>query len=354
MKKLIFSIFLFYGGFISGFADEFRGEIDEYSDELVANFSAIELYQKAVEFEKSSNFKQALKYYKLSAQKSLKKSSDLSLQSVSNLEQSLKSELILSPKINLPPQANKQSNSKSKINKNNQNSQENELFWGITAYQNNYFLPISYSSYKGTHKDITSEFSISLKKLIASDIIGLNEDYYFAYTQLSWWDIYADSSPFYENNYQPEIYTQIPVDFYNFNHIRLGFLHDSNGKGELESRSWNRIYSSFELDFGKLSLTPRLWLRLPDNEDDNPAIVKYNGIIDLTAYYKLPSGSFIQSIFSNNLRFDKENKSSFELRYLHYIGDGFYIYLSGFSGYGYELVYYKKYQNRIGIGIAFR
>lgn len=345
MKKLIFSIFLFYCGFISGFADEFS------DNKIETKFSAMELYQKAVECESSGNFKEALKYYKLSAQKSLNRSDDLSLQLASNLEQSLKFEPTLNSKINLDL------NSKSQIRKNHQNSQdlkENELFWGITAHQNNYFLPIVYSSYKGSHKDITSEFSISLKKLIASDIIGLNEDYYFAYTQLSWWDIYADSSPFYENNYQPEIYTQIPVDFYNFNHIRFGFLHDSNGKGELESRSWNRIYSSFELDFGKLSLTPRLWLRLPDNKDDNPAIVKYNGIIDLTAYYKLPSGSFIQSIFSNNLRFDKENKSSFELRYLHYIGDGFYIYLSGFSGYGYELVYYKKYQNRIGIGIAFR
>lgn len=345
MKKLIFSIFLFYCGFISGFADEFS------DNKIKTKFSAMELYQKAVECESSGNFKEALKYYKLSAQKLLNRSDDLSLQLASNLEQSLKFEPTLNSKINLDL------NSKSQIHKNHQNSQnsqENELFWGITAHQNNYFLPIVYSSYKGSHKDITSEFSISLKKLIASDIIGLNEDYYFAYTQLSWWDIYADSSPFYENNYQPEIYTQIPVDFYNFNHIRFGFLHDSNGKGELESRSWNRIYSSFELDFGKLSLTPRLWLRLPDNKDDNPAIVKYNGIIDLTAYYKLPSGSFIQSIFSNNLRFDKENKSSFELRYLHYIGDGFYIYLSGFSGYGYELVYYKKYQNRIGIGIAFR
>ena len=345
MKKLIFSIFLFYCGFISGFADEFS------DNKIETKFSAMELYQKAVECESSGNFKEALKYYKLSAQKLLNRSDDLSLQLASNLEQSLKFEPTLNSKINLDL------NSKSQIRKNHQNSQdlkENELFWGITAHQNNYFLPIVYSSYKGSHKDITSEFSISLKKLIASDIIGLNEDYYFAYTQLSWWDIYADSSPFYENNYQPEIYTQIPVDFYNFNHIRFGFLHDSNGKGELESRSWNRIYSSFELDFGKLSLTPRLWLRLPDNKDDNPAIVKYNGIIDLTAYYKLHNGSFIQSIFSNNLRFDKENKSSFELRYLHYIGDGFYIYLSGFSGYGYELVYYKKYQNRIGIGIAFR
>ncbi|WP_297986061.1 phospholipase A [uncultured Campylobacter sp.] len=345
MKKLIFSIFLFYCGFISGFADEFS------DNKIETKFSAMELYQKAVECESSGNFKEALKYYKLSAQKLLNRSDDLSLQLASNLEQSLKFEPTLNSKINLDL------NSKSQIHKHHQNSQdlkENELFWGITAHQNNYFLPIVYSSYKGSHKDITSEFSISLKKLIASDIIGLNEDYYFAYTQLSWWDIYADSSPFYENNYQPEIYTQIPVDFYNFNHIRLGFLHDSNGKGELESRSWNRIYSSFELDFGKLNLTPRLWIRLPDNKDDNPAIVKYNGIIDLTAYYKLPSGSFIQSIFSNNLRFDKENKSSFELRYLHYIGDGFYIYLSGFSGYGYELVYYKKYQNRIGIGIAFR
>jgi phospholipase A1 len=181
----------------------------------------MELYQKAVECESSGNFKEALKYYKLSAQKLLNRSSDLSLQLASNLEQSLKFEPTLNSKINLDL------NSKSQIRKNHQNSQdlkENELFWGITAHHNNYFLPIAYSSYKGTHKDITSEFSISLKKLIASDIIGLNEDYYFAYTQLSWWDIYADSSPFYENNYQPEIYTQIPVDFYNFNHIRLGYI----------------------------------------------------------------------------------------------------------------------------------
>lgn len=215
MKKLIFSIFLFYCGFISGFADEFS------DNKIKTKFSAMELYQKAVECESSGNFKEALKYYKLSAQKSLKKSSDLSLQLASNLEQSLKFEPTLNSKINLDL------NSKSQIYKNHQNSQdikENELFWGITAHQNNYFLPIAYSSYKGTHKDITSEFSISLKKLIASDIIGLNEDYYFAYTQLSWWDIYADSSPFYENNYQPEIYTQIPVDFYNFNHIRLGYI----------------------------------------------------------------------------------------------------------------------------------
>lgn len=215
MKKLIFSIFLFYCGFISGFADEFS------DNKIKTKFSAMELYQKAVECESSGNFKEALKYYKLSAQKSLNRSDDLSLQLASNLEQSLKFEPTLNSKINLDL------NSKSQIRKNHQNSQdlkENELFWGITAHQNNYFLPIAYSSYKGTHKDITSEFSISLKKLIASDIIGLNEDYYFAYTQLSWWDIYADSSPFYENNYQPEIYTQIPVDFYNFNHIRLGYI----------------------------------------------------------------------------------------------------------------------------------
>ena len=86
MKKLIFSIFLFYGGFISGFADEFRCEIDECSDELVANFSAIELYQKAVECESSGNFKEALKYYKLSAQKLLNRSDDLSLQLALNLK----------------------------------------------------------------------------------------------------------------------------------------------------------------------------------------------------------------------------------------------------------------------------
>lgn len=80
MKKLIFSIFLFYGGFISGFADEFS------DNKIETKFSAMELYQKVVEFEKSSNFKQALKYYKLSAQKLLNRSDDLSLQLALNLE----------------------------------------------------------------------------------------------------------------------------------------------------------------------------------------------------------------------------------------------------------------------------
>ena len=347
MKKPIYSLFIFCVGFIGGFASQLEAEFNK--------FGADKLYQKAVEFENNGNLEQALKYYKLSAQKSLNKLSDSVSKSTVNLEQSLIS------KANLDSQNYQKSQAKEELNLaqsyQNQKIQipyESELFWGITTHQNNYFLPIAYSSYKGAHKDIISEFSISLKKLIASDIIGLSEDYYFAYTQLSWWDIYADSSPFYESNYQPEIYTQIPLNFDNINHIRFGFLHDSNGRNRPESRSWNRLYSSVELDFDRLNLIPRLWVRLPDNDDDNPAIVKYNGIGDLTARYWLKRGSFIEGVFSNNLRFDKENKSSLELRYLHYIGDGFYIYLSGFSGYGYELAYYKKYQNRIGIGIAFR
>lgn len=289
-------------------------------------FGADKLYQKALEFESKGDMENALKYYKLAAQKSLNinnepKSQDLT----ADFQQKPSDEM----------------------------AQDSELFWGISTYDINYFMPLSYSSPNSFKKDISSQFQISLKKLIFDDILGFNEKYYFAYTQISWWDLYADSAPFYETNYRPELFVEFPLKYRNLINLKFGFLHDSNGKDDELSRSWNRLYIASEFEFDKLTITPRLFQRIPDSKDDNPNIQNYKGRGDINLKYNMDNGAIFQAVFTNNLKFDKTNKSSLELGYLYPIKNGFYLYLSGFSGYSKSLQSYDRYQNSINLGIAF-
>ncbi|MGM9997288.1 phospholipase A [Campylobacter lanienae] len=289
-------------------------------------FGADKLYQKALEYESKGDMENALKYYKLAAQKSLNINNEPKPQDLSADFQQKPSD---------------------------EKAQDSELFWGISTYDINYFMPLSYSSPNSFKKDISSQFQISLKKLIFDDILGFNEKYYFAYTQISWWDLYADSAPFYETNYRPELFVEFPLKYRNLINLKFGFLHDSNGKDNELSRSWNRLYIASEFEFDKLTITPRLFQRIPDNKDDNPNIQNYKGRGDINLKYNMDNGAIFQAVFTNNLKFDKTNKSSLELGYLYPIKNGFYLYLSGFSGYSKSLQSYDRYQNSINLGIAF-
>jgi phospholipase A1 len=66
---------------------------------------------------------------------------------------------------------------------------------------------------------------------------------YFGYSQLMMWDIFIHSPRFEDLNYNPEFFYRINMDLSKGQWIDLGFFeHESNGKGGLEERSWNRTY----------------------------------------------------------------------------------------------------------------
>jgi len=81
----------------------------------------------------------------------------------------------------------------------------------------------------------------------------------FGYTQKALWRLYDTSSPFEENNYNPELYYSRRIDRENWKEITFGIEHESNGLGGADSRSWNRIYlqARFEWRFDPEPL-PRL------------------------------------------------------------------------------------------------
>ncbi len=254
--------------------------------------------------------------------------------------------------------------------------------FGLYAYKTNYLLPLSFSSTKYHYwrengiisnsniyyKQYEAEFQISLKKPLSFNLFGLNEIIAFAYTQKVWWQIYAPSSPFRETNYEPEIFITIPTPTYidkksNLKGIRLGFVHESNGRAGLQSRSWNRLYISSVWQYKTFFTNFRIWHRISEDAknsptdlygDDNPDIVDYMGYGDISLSYLLGKNQ-IGLVLRNNLNFSGNNRGALMLDWslpLLYAKDSFW-YIKIFSGYGESLIDYNRHVDKLSLGFSF-
>ncbi|MGI7199621.1 phospholipase A, partial [Campylobacter coli] len=142
-------------------------------------------------------------------------------------------------------------------------------------------------------------------------------------------------------------------DYKFLNNLRVGILHESNGKGDenLESRSWNRIYASSVFLYQRFLFVPRIWYRIPENseDDDNPEITHYMGNFDINIG-SLGNDYFINLMLRNNLDFH-DNKGALQVDIGYDIFDnGIYWYLQYFNGYGESLIDYNKRLQRLSTG----
>ena len=223
-------------------------------------------------------------------------------------------------------------------------------FLGLKYYEPIYMLFTHDFSKKPDRKADELHFEFSFERPITYDALGLGEKFSFAYAQNSWWQITQDSAPFRESNYRPELYVSAPVPFAD--ELKIGAMHESNGKGGEESRSWNRLYAQSTWSADGFSITPRVWYAFwldRTNED----IADYMGYGDLRASYTFGKQR-LSALWRNNLHFDGSNRGAIELNYSFPIfNSGFYGYLRYFNGYGESLADYKRSVNKIGIGLSF-
>lgn len=255
---------------------------------------------------------------------------------------------------------------------------ERESQWNrfvMTAHKQNYLLPYTHTSkvnrkayqYAGDWVDelehSEAKLQISLKvPLNTGNIFTDSDGLYFGFTVQSWWQVYADelSAPFRETNYQPEIFYLTGLDWKPFGGntgLGLGIEHQSNGRSQLLSRSWNRVYASFLYEKDNYAISFRPWYRIKEDEkddpldsdgDDNPDIEKYMGHFDLKGAYRLGKHE-ISFMGRNNLRSD--NKGAIELGWSFPLSGHLKGYVQYFNGYGESLIDYDISQERIGIGI---
>lgn len=177
------------------------------------------------------------------------------------------------------------------------------------------------------------------------------------YTQQSQWQIYNGdiSRPFRETNYMPELILSYRpgVSFGGF-HWRLfnvGYNHQSNGRSDALSRSWDRIFAEFGIERDNFALLIRPWYRIEEDEgkDDNPDITDYYGHGDITALYKWHDHSF--TLMGRGNFNTGKGAAQFTWTTPRLLGS-VRGYFQLFSGYGDSLIDYNWNQNAVGVGIA--
>jgi phospholipase A1 len=245
--------------------------------------------------------------------------------------------------------------------------------FNLIAHRENYILPASYNSNPNGDPfgvsdsrvdNVEVKFQFSFKFPVWRNIIG-DADLWAAYTNLSFWQAYNEShsSPFRDTNHEPEIFLSKgnDLEIFGFTNTvnRIGAVHQSNGQGGAESRSWNRVYLQMIFERDNLTLAFKPWYRIPEAEkdspddptgDDNPDIDAYLGYGEIRALYKWEEHTF-SLMFRNNLR-SGDNRGAVELGWTFPITDCINGYLQYFNGYGESLIDYNSSVNRIGLGFT--
>jgi phospholipase A1/A2 len=257
----------------------------------------------------------------------------------------------------------------------------------LTPHRPNYFLPVAYNSSpnrdaaldfdpaaKAQYNEAKFQLSIkakvwqdafkdTLKNVFESDIGVKGIDIWFAYTQLSFWQVYnsAFSAPFRDTNYEPELLINFRTDYellgFKGRILNLGFNHQSNGRSRPLSRSWNRLVANVGLEKENFSVLLKTWYRIPEDEqsDDNPDLTRYMGYGELwgTLYWKKHR---FAAMLRNNLR-PGDNLGAVQLDWSiplsainEDFSDKFSFYIQYFNGYGESLLDYNRSTNRISAG----
>jgi phospholipase A1 len=200
------------------------------------------------------------------------------------------------------------------------------------------------------------DFQVSFKFPVIKKILNTGPSLMFAYTNRSFWQLFdsRDSSPFRETNHEPEAwltwYTDWKVLGFTNRAFDIGLVHQSNGRGGVLSRSWNRVYARFVMERGNAAFAIKPWYRIPERkeDDDNRDIEEYLGNFEFQGVYKHKNQLF-ELFFRNRLKDDY--RGALQLGWSFPVTERLNGYVQYYYGYGESLIDYNNKVNKLGIGI---
>lgn len=215
------------------------------------------------------------------------------------------------------------------------------------------------------YKKDETKFQFSAKSEIGNyrdlEFLGFkNFRLWGAFTQQAYWQAFniGNSSPFRESNYEPELIGTFGTgNTQGWKLLNLGFSHQSNGRNEPDSRSWNRLYLQGGWERDELYVLGRGWWRIPEkpSKDDNPDLTRFIGRAELVAHWLPDRDDEIILLIRSNLD-PKDHKGFLQLDWASpfKIGRSSQLNFQFTTGYGDSLIDYNHWQSTIGIGIVFK
>lgn len=249
--------------------------------------------------------------------------------------------------------------------------------WNLRAYQPVYLMPAFWTSDKnerpqslneqntvqvGKEQNLTSmetKFQLSLKTKAVENLLGDNGDVWLGYTQSSRWQVYNgdESRPFRETNYEPEASLM-----FRTNYTLLGLYgrllgvtlnHQSNGRSDPLSRSWNRVIFNLGFEKDNFALMLRPWYRIEEDraDDNNPDIKNYIGRGDMLAFYRWKEHDF-SLMLRHSLKGGDDSHGAAQFDWFFPISGKLRGHFQLFDGYGESLIDYNHRATYVGLGVS--
>lgn len=238
----------------------------------------------------------------------------------------------------------------------------------IEAYDPIYAIVEPHHPVRGgedVHTNIKFQFSFAYPVITTRKSDGKDprdDGFFLSYTQLSFWDLDAESKPFYDTSYKPEGWYHLGLGEQlgaSFASLEFGYAHESNGRDGDASRSINRAFlrtnARWELgDDWYVLAHPRF--SAYRNDVDNPQMSEYRGYVDLLVDVG-KEGGFKAALWGRIGDTWEYGSLQADLSYaLHnwWSSANGFLYFQSFVGYSETLLNYtaESWKPRFGIGYA--
>ena len=241
----------------------------------------------------------------------------------------------------------------------------------LHAYLENAFTPYQPLYFLVDPEPLNAKIQLSFAVMLIGRAVkpegsdDVRNGLYFGYTQISFWDLNAESKPFFDNNYHPEVWWHqggLPSKWLGVDNLAVeaGAGHESNGQSGDLSRSVNSLMVRPQMrwdlpDDWQIHLTPKLKYPVGDLSE-NSDITTYRGIFDLTFDAARYSGikCAVTTYVGTGL-----NRGAFQIDLSYPLTDvtrgwiNCFIYAQWFDGWGESMRAYDERSNRVLLGIAF-
>ena len=224
-------------------------------------------------------------------------------------------------------------------------------------YKDTYFVGGTTLNGKPTEFNSDVKFQISFRHRLTKSILPLHSHLFLQYSQKAIWNVFEESLPFHDLNFNPGIGVQNLV-VYNGRLVGNGTImleHESNGRDGEASRSWNKVTFSYAAVIDpRLEVYAKTWIPIIDGQQ-NKDILKYCGIFQAGTQFISLNRRWVADV-----TFVKRQGWNFNFNTIVNVGfrfskkDNQYLMLHFYDGYGENLLDYNKYHCRLRIGLLIR
>lgn len=228
-------------------------------------------------------------------------------------------------------------------------------FFGL--YKDNYFAVGTDPFHTPNKYNSGIKFQLSIAQRLTNATLPWGTYIYLFFTQKVFWEVFQDSMPMSDLNFNPGIGWSKPFfikDRYT-GKLTLIVEHESNGRDGEASRSWNKVSLSgnaFVTDW--LSVHAKYWIPIVDG-NFNQDLLKYTGIFNMGFQLNSNDRRFtLAATFEKRQGWNFNWNTSIQAGWRIHKESNQYLFLDFYNGYGEGLLAYNQFHNRLRFGILIR